>query len=111
MTSDFCLPVASSLVLHPKSWRSVFTWSRQPRGGGLGNHDPSLHLLHLNEAKVHFGPEVMAPEILERLEEVEAKYEDWQHGKSPDTMLGVLTMAAASGGGASSVGAGRVRKE
>jgi hypothetical protein len=104
--SECCLPIASSLALHPKFWLSVITWSGQPRCSALGSYGPSLQIIQMDEGKAYFGPEVMDAEVLEKLVEMEARPEDlatWEVTslsiKDTEAMFGVLTMAVMSNDG------------
>jgi hypothetical protein len=106
VTSDCCLPIASSLAFHPRVWRSVITWSVQPQSIALGSYDPSLHIIHLDPAKARFGPEVMDEGVLEKLMKMATRREDlatWEvlslSIEDIDAMLGVLAMAGASNDG------------
>jgi hypothetical protein len=106
VTSEFCLPVASALAFHPKFWRSIITWSSQPLCNALGSYAASLQIIQLDKGKAYFGPEIMDGEVLERLEEMEARREDlatWEISslsiEDTNAMLGVLTMATLSNRG------------
>jgi hypothetical protein len=106
VTSACLLPVASAFVFHPKFWRSIITWSGQPRCTALGTYGASLHTIQMDKGKAYFGPEVMDAEVLEKLEEMDARQEDlatWEilslSVEDTDAMLGVLTTVAMSNDG------------
>jgi hypothetical protein len=103
VTSGCFLPIASALAFHPKLWETIITWSGQPRCTALGSYGASLQIIQLDMGKDYFGPEVMDAEVLERLEEMEARQDDlatWEilslSVEDTDAMLGVLTMATMS---------------
>jgi hypothetical protein len=102
ITSQFCMPIASSLVLHPKYWSTLIGWSMSPRHERLGGSAPSLHIVPVDNLKEQFVPEHVAIETFEQLKKIRAESNDlatWEiRGltvEDTDDMLGVLTMASA----------------
>jgi hypothetical protein len=106
VTSECCLPIASGLALHPKTWRRVITWSDEPQCNALGSCNGSLQMIDLDRIKQRLGPEFIDQEMLDRLKKIATQYADlatWEITslsiEDTNAMLGVLTTATASGQG------------
>lgn len=104
--SEFCLPIASSLTMHPQLWTTVIIWSRIPECQALASYGASLQFLSLEKVEEGFVPGLVAPELLGQLKKVKAHSNDlatWEIRsvsiKDTDAMLGVLSMALADGEG------------
>jgi hypothetical protein len=103
VTSRCCLPVASSLALHPETWERVIAWNDEPQCDALGSYAGSLHLIGWDKIEAHLCTEGMDPDMLDQLKKIATRYEDlatWEITslsiEDTNAMLGVLPMAVAS---------------
>ena len=109
-TARLCLPVASTLALHPKygRWLSLLHWSVVPNAGGFAISDGSLQILDIDSGDQRtrkFRDQVKAsmdPKMVETLRQLRSTYPDlaiWEVksltvGHS-DVMIGLKKSAEA----------------
>jgi hypothetical protein len=103
--SFFCIPIASSLALHPQVWKRLLVWSQSPVCGGDAICDGSLEFpykfhnkctKHGSYKKLNF----IGLELWQEMMEVHNKYGDivtWEMKSlsvgDAGVMLGVMAMA------------------
>jgi len=82
-TAQFCLPVASTLVLHPKyhTWATILQWSTTPNARGFAISDGSLQFLNLDrdDETAEFRDDVhasMDPRMVETVRKLRETYPD-----------------------------------
>lgn len=108
ITSDFCVPVASTLTLHPQIWKSVLVWWAVPVAQGDAVCDGSLRALYyldvpkreVDGRTKHNGPHYVDPDLWQELMEVCHKYGDmaiWEMKSvsvgDGSLMLGIMALA------------------
>ena len=104
-TAHLCLPIASTLVLHPKhhKWGTILEWSMTPNAGGFAIADGSLQFRDLDENplfrdKMHAS---MDPGMVETIDKLRKTYPDlgvWEVKSltvgSADVMLSLKRLAS-----------------
>lgn len=112
VTSHLCIPIASTLALHPKHdrWLSLLVWSMVPNAGSFATADGSLQILNFDDNKLGDATKKilsrikanMDPGMLEAVRKLSTTYPDlavWEMKSltvgDEDVILGIKRLASS----------------